>query len=276
MGTSLSRTDLANQALSNIGAQPIEDFDDTDNTSATEVRGNWELAVAETGRAHAWNCLMAAVQLQPTAQIPISPAVPVPASTAWAPLTAYAAGAYVTYGGALYQALIANTSTASFINDLTAGFWFETDQLNVDPFNPNAIAAQYPSGWAYQYPLPPDCLLMVALNDNPTVGPEQEYEIIGINLYTNQSQAVIKYVKYTEDTTRFDALFAGCVVLKLSASIATRLRQDDTSIAVRMEQLYARSLTAARAKDAGERKPRRFNPVANSRFISSRWASTNW
>lgn len=263
-------------ALSNVGAQAISDFDDLTNTSAIEVRGNWQLAVSEVARAHAWNCLMVAVQLTATAQTPITPPTSVPASTPWAPLTAYAAGDYVTYGGALYQALIANTSTASFINDLTAGFWFETDLLDVDPFNPDALAAQYPSGWAYQYPLPADCLLVVALNDNPTVGAEQEYEIIGINLYTNRSQAVIKYVAYTEDTTRYDPLFAGCVVLKLAASIATNLRQDDTQIAARMEAGYQRALTAARTKDAGERKPRRFNPVANSRYISSRWASTNW
>lgn len=273
--TTLSKTDLANNALSNIGAQAIDDFDDSTNTSAIAVRGNWQLAVAEVARAHAWNCLMAAVQLTATAQTPITPPTPVPASTPWAPLTAYAAGTYVTYGGALYQALIANTSTNSFINDLTAAFWFETDLLDTNPFDPNALASLYPSGWAYQYPLPADCLLMVALNDNPTCGPEQEYEIIGINLYTNQDQAVIKYVQYTEDTTRYDSLFAGCVVLKLGASIATSLRQDDLQIAARMDQAYQRALTAARTKDAGERKPRRFSPVQNSRFISARWASTN-
>lgn len=275
MPTTLAKIDLINMALSKIGAQSIDDIDDTENTSAIEARINWQLAVAEVGRAHAWNCLMEAVQLSATPQTPITPATPTPSSTAWAPATAYAAGEYVTYGGALYQALIANTSSASFINDLTQAFWFETDLLNVSPFDPWSLGSQYASGWAYQYPLPDDCLLLVTVNDTPYYAPATEYEIIGINLYTNIDEAIIKYVKFTEDTTRYDPLFAGCVVLMLASKMATRLRQDDANIATNMTMQYMKALSAARTKDAGERKPRRFNPIANSLLIASRYGSTN-
>lgn len=220
---------------------------------------------------------MAAVVLQPTAQTPITPPSPAVTANPWAPATVYAAGDYVTYGSPayIYQALIANTSSASFTNDLTSGFWFQTDIYNTDPFNPNAQASLYPSAWAYQYPLPPDFLLLSTLNDSPFSGCETEYEIIGINLYTNASQAVIKYVQYNEDTTRYDALFVGCLILLLASYIASRRRQDDTQIAARLYAQYLKELSKARAKDAGERKPRRFSPVNNSRWVASRYFSTN-
>ena len=179
------------------------------------------------------------------------------------------------YGGALYQALIANTSTASFINDLTAGFWFETDILNVDPFNPSDIGSQYASSWAFQYPLPADCLLVYTYNDQPRTSPDKEWEIIGTNLYSDEDTAVIHYVQYNEDSTRYDPMFTDCLVLKLASMIATRLRQDDTQIAQGAYNQYLKQLSAARTRDANERRGRRFVPQRNSNLINSRYFSTN-
>jgi hypothetical protein len=275
MPTTLAKVDLYNMALAELGVEPIADITDLTNPSVVDCNANWQLALAAVSRSHTWNCLMNAVNLVATPQIPITPLPPVPPSRPWAPATLYVAGVYVTYGGALYQALITNTSTAIFANDLTAGFWFQTDTFNSNPFDPNQLAALYPSGWAYQYPLPGDCLLLVALNDNPLTGPDPEYEIIGINLYTNEVQAVIKYVQFNEDTTRYDSLFAGCVVLLLASMVATRRRQDDTNVSAELLARYQKALSAARTKDAGERKPRRFEPVQNSRFVGSRFFSTN-
>ncbi len=272
--TTLSQTDICNTALGLLGCQPLTDITAVDDPAAVDCLAQWQQALSKVSRSHTWNCLMATAVLVPTAQTPIDPATPTPASTPWAPLTAYAANEYVTYGGQLYQALIANTSTASFTNDLTAGFWFETDVLNTNPFG-NQQAALYPSGWAYQYPLPADFLLMAALNDNPMAQPQQQFEIIGINLYTNEPQAVIKYVQYQTDTTRYDSLFVGCLALLLASMIATRRRQDDANLSASIYSQYLKSLAQARAKDAGERKPRRFDPVANSRFVGSRYWSTN-
>lgn len=275
MPTTLAKVDLFNLALAHVGAQLITDPNDTSNPSAVECNTNWQLALASVARSHPWNCLMVAAQLQPTAQTPIVPVPPGVTSTPWAPLTAYAANVFVTYGNALYQALIANTSTNSFINDLTAGFWFETDLLNIDPFNPNSLGSNYASGWAYQYPLPQDCLLVYTYNDQPMTSPEKEWEIIGINLYSDMDTAVIHYVQYNEDCTRYDGMFTDCLVLKLASMIATRLRQDDTQIAQGAKAEYLKQLSAARTRDANERRSRRFVPQQNSNLIRSRYFSTN-
>lgn len=314
-------------ALAKAGAQLVSSLTDQTNTSALAINQNWQLSVSEVGRAHSWNCLMKATVLSPTPQIPITNyslpggttvwqpytsytagdfvtysgnlyqcivnntssasfvndlaagywlSIPI-GTIPWAPATSYAAGAFVTYGGALYQALIANVSSASFINDLTKAWWFETDIYNPNPFGQAVMGdgAQYPSGWAYQYPLPSDFLLLSVLNDFWCNQAEVQYEIIGQNLYTNYSQAVIKYVAYNTDTTIFDSLFTAALVCKLAQRVATSLRQDDTAIAGKLEVEYQKALRDARVKDAGERKPFRFSPVNNSRLVASRYSSTN-
>jgi hypothetical protein len=276
MPTTLGPVQIANMALSRIGVKPIQSFLDDDSIPAEQVNLNWDLAVAEMARSHGWNCLLKAAVLVAEAQDPIEPSTPVPASTPWAPATHYAVNAYVTYGNpvTLYQALIANTSSASFVNDLTQGFWFQTDILNTNPFGCCA-GMNYASGWAYKFPLPDDCLLVTKLNDSPCEGAIEEYEIIGDALYTNESQAVIKYTWANPDSTRYDSLFVQALVFKLAAALATMLRQDDTNIALRMEQLYDKELRKARARDAGEKKPTRFNAVANSWWVKARRFSTN-
>lgn len=276
MPTTLSKQQICNQALALIGVKPINDIEAVDDIPAEQCRTNWDAAFTALAREHAWNCLLTPIALTAEAQTPIVPTAPVPASTNWAPATAYAVGDYVTFGEPqyLYQCLVANTSTASFTNDLTAGFWFQTDILDPDPFA-DCPGQNYASGWAYKYPLPEDCLLVVEINSEPCGGPETEYEIMGSALYTNQDQAIIKYVKNDPDTTRYDSMFVECLTYSLAARLATMLRQDDTNISVTMTQLYKKALSGARQKDSSERKPRRFDAVANSMWVGSRYRSTN-
>ena len=263
-------------SLSQIGVKPLADLTDLDSIPTVQALANWQLAVASLGRMHAWNCLMKPAQLQPEEQDPITPAAAVPASTPWAPATAYAVNAYVTFGDPayLYQCLVANTSSASFTNDLTQGYWFQTDTYNSNPFG-CSLADNYVSGWAYKYPLPEDLLLLCKFNDRPCEEVEETFEIMGSDLYTNEDTAIIKYTWANPDTTRYDSLFVDCLVCKLGSMLATMLRQDDRTIAQTMEGLFLKKLAAARTKAANERRARRFNPVANSRVVGSRYFSTN-
>ena len=272
--TTLGPINIANLALTRVGARTITDIDAQNDQSAAAIRETMQASIAEVSRAHNWSCLMIPAVLVPVAQDPIDPSTATPAYTDWAPFTAYTANVYVMYGLALYQALISHTSTANFINDLTSGDWFETDISNTDPFG-GCPGSQYPSGWGYKYPLPDDCLLVVTLNDQECCRISEEYEIMGTDLYTDQPNAVIKYVQYQPDSTRWDALLVGCVVLMIASKIASLLRQDDTNIATTMTQLYQRELRAARQKDGGERKVRIYDPVANSRWVAARRWSTN-
>lgn len=276
MPTTISQVNIVNAALSRIGVAQITGLDDVDSVPADQATLQWPLVLSTVARETPWNCLLKPAVLQPVAQDPINPATPFPAATAWAPATNYVVGEYVTFGSPAYyyQALIANLSSASFVNDLTQGYWFQTDLYNADPF---AIGdgSLYPSGYAYKYPLPEDCVLVYMLNGQLCSEMVDEYQIMGSNLYTNKSTAVIQYVWPDPDTTRYDTKLVECLTFKLAAALATMLRQDDTTIEQTMEAIYQRKLSGARTKNGGEGRRRRFNPVYNSRFLNSRRFSTN-
>ncbi len=273
MPSTLSQTDLSNLALSQIGAKPIQLITAQDDPSAIACNTNWQLAFLAVAREHNWNCLMKSAVLAAVPQTPIVPPGPPTGATPWAPFTSYLANVFVTYGNALYQALIANTSTASFVNDLTSGYWFETDIFNPDPFGQSFAAGNYPSGWAFKFPLPDDYVKVAMLNGQNCF--DIPWAIKGRDLYANFSQAVIQYVAALTDTTIYDSLFCNAFVFMLASKIATQLRQDSGAISAQMLVYYRAALSEARMKDANEGTPRRFSPVANSRFIASRWGSTN-
>ncbi len=275
MPTPLSQTDICNIALAQIGALAISSLADTANTSSVACATTWPLAFLAVAREHNWNCLTTDAVLSPVPQIPIVPVTPPPGTTNWAPFTAYAANAYVIYGDptTLYQALIAHTSTASFINDLTSAFWFQTDDLNPDPFC--SPGQNYPSGWGYKYSLPADFVKLIGINGQCDREFLPDNEVQGRFLFTDASSVVITYVAALADTTIYDSLFTNALVFMLASKIATTLRQDSGQISAQMTSYYVAALREARMKDANEGTPRRFNPVANSLLVASRYRSTN-
>lgn len=280
MPTTQAQVDIINQALSLLGVNPVTSIDDglaSDDPAVVQASIHWLPSLDTLGRLHRWQCITKPQVLAQVAQDPIDPTGVLPPPAAWIPGGhAYLAGDYVGFGNPqyIYQALVANVSTASFTNDLTSGFWMQTDQFNPNPFgNAGCGGCNYASGFAYKYNLPADCLLVTEYNGCTEF--EELFEIMGGALYSNDAQAVIKFTWADPDTTRYDALFVECLTFKLAAKMATKLRQDDTNVAQQMEGLFLKKLGVARAKDSGERRPRRFNPVANSRWVGARYRSTN-
>ena len=274
MPSTLDQLDICNLALSRVGEQAISNLSDQTNRAAIACNISYMSVLAEVSRAHPWNCLMRSIALNATPQTPITTTVTI-VSTPWAPNTHYAVGVYVTLGAGFYQALIDHTSTAIFTVDLTQGYWMQLSP----PTGGNGCmwgdpGIQYASGWAYQYPLPADYLLLVELNETDC-RPKVEFEIQGINLYTNDSQAVIKYVALVTDATQYDSLFSGALSLRLAASIATDLRKDGGAMAAGLLALYNRALAEARTQDGNEMKWKRYSPVQDSMWVRSRYWSTN-
>ena len=104
---------------------------------------------------------------------------------------------------------------------------------------------------------------------------QDQYEIMGSSLYTDESTAIIKYNAYVTDTTQFDSLFINALALNLAGRISTKIRADDGAMQKLLAVDYRKALGEAINKNSGEKKARRFSPVQNSRFIASRWSSTN-
>jgi hypothetical protein len=277
----LSVTDICNLALLRLGQRKIAAITDQTDGNAIACNVGYGQALGEVSRAQPWSCLKKRAFLgQLPANLTASPAIypPVPSTaTTWVPGTAYAVNAYVIYAGYLYQCLIANTASTSFAYDLTRGCWFQTDTYSPNYLGPPQGNAGSLYEWTYGYELPGDFVLLVELNGVCQWGSHvgRTCEIYQKGLYTNAASANIKYSRWEPDPTNYDPLFTGALVLNLACIIATSLRKDDARLSLTLRQEYKDYLCEARQKDGAEIKPRRYNPVSESRFVRSRWNSTN-
>jgi hypothetical protein len=298
MPISNDQTALCNVALAKIGAQSITAISDTTSASAIACSTNFNLCYQELSRLGRWNCLLTTGILTEVTQTPLpwssAGGVSSITATAWAINTVYAPGVYVTFGGYYYLVMYAYTSTNNFLNDLTTGALTQTDT----PTSGNTFGlddgSQYPSGWAHQFLLPSDFLLLAILNDSPVwdFGGEgsDDYELMAgaptypiatppANkvpcLFCDAEHAVVQYVPNQPDTTQWDPLFANCFTLKLAATISTTLRQDGGRMETELIQAFDKALRTARARNGGERQARRFNPIPTSLFNQSRYIGLN-
>jgi hypothetical protein len=284
MPLTLTQTDIANLALMRLGQRKIQSISDPTDPNAIACDVAWLSALGEVGRETPWNCLKARQALNQLAPAPGSPATnPLfpPTATQWAPAQNYAVNAYVTFGfpAYLYQCLIANTSGSSFTIDLTKGFWFQTDLFSPNYLNqPGNASPLYE--WPYAFGLPTDFLLLTELNGQNcwwnrgnTYG--SLYEVYQKTLYCRAPTADIKYNQLQTDTSCYDSLFIRALECKIAELIATTVRKDDASLSLKMRGLYMQSIARARVQNAAESNPRRYSLVSQSRFVSSRYNSTN-
>jgi hypothetical protein len=270
-----------------LGQRKIQSINNQTDANAIACNVAWNESFGAVAREAPWNCLKANASLSPvvvstnvTNQQTDIPST----STIWTPGTAYQVNVYVTYASYLYQCLIANVASTNFAADLTKGYWFQTNYFS--PTYLGMAGGGYGTEWSNMFQLPSDFITLIELNNNNlwgggatawgTAGSQgASHEIFQNVLYTNQSYAVIKYVQYQPDTTKYDSLFTDALVLKLASTMATDLRKDDATLSLRLKQEYKQVLSEARTKNAGEDKLRRYNIVSESRFIRSRWRSTN-
>ncbi len=290
MPTSLGPVQICNVALSKIGSATIASLTDLTSQEAITCNNNWELAYLEVSGSARWSCLLTPAVLASVPQTPLPGCTPVPTPVPWAPLTSYLANVYLTYGEYYYITNYAYTSTNNFLNDLTTEALTQTNLPTSQPFFPPGSGGGYPSGWAYQYLLPADFQLLAELNDQVFWDfwgwGCDDYEIMNGtppgsqqagpgSLFTNASQAVIKYVQNVADPTKFDSLFTTALTFKLASMIATSLRQDGGKMEEGMLALYKQAMSKAEIKNAGERKPRRFNLIESSRVNRARFGGIN-
>lgn len=298
----LGQTDIANLALMEIGQQPIDDIESLNGEAPAVCRAAFWQSAREVGRSHNWRCLNKRIRLvqlvfpqsssfaQGTAiGFPgCYPSVPPPY---WLPNTEYAGGTLVTYGQAIYYSLAPfgpQLSSNNFINDLTDGLWAQL-YSSTPPFGFGPASGLYE--WGFGYALPSDYLLLSELNGVDCRYGQNEgdlYEIFNnqiLNqdktlsnataLFCNEPFANVKYTALIQDTTVWDPLFVDAMVVLLASKIATPIRGDDGKLAMALRQKYKTdTLPTAKLKDAGEGKPKRYDPTRESNFIRSRRGST--
>lgn len=242
--TPLNQVQICNLALSRIGAQAITSITDTTNPSAIACNTWWTMIVSEVGRSAPWKCLMKRVMINPVTGYP-------PAAV----------------GGV----------TPPYLYEWNAQYALPSDYLRMVMLNGNDVWAS--NGFiGDEFEVYGQALL------NPSLSPPAT-PIFGPSLFGSPTPdpttglpptADVKYTAYTDDTTTWDQLFVACVAALLSVRIATVIRKDDTQMAQAMEKEYLGVLLPRALKiDGNEAKPVRYCIDSESRFIGSRWCSTN-
>jgi hypothetical protein len=147
-----------------------------------------------------------------------------------------------------------------------------------------AVSSDRPS-WAYAYQLPADCLKprSVLANEVCDDSVSDDY-IVETNaagtkvLYTNRSEATLRYTRTLTDTTRFTPMFVAALARLLASMLAGPIIKGGEGMRVSQGQMqiYLVELATAKADDSntGSRKNqlREFVPSA----VRARGAPSAW
>jgi hypothetical protein len=244
--STLTQVNIANLALSRIGAKAITTM--ADNTpTALAVNTWWTQAVSIVARSAPWNCLMKRMMVDPVAGYP--PAV-------------------------------VDNVVPEYLYEWSAEYQLPADYVRLVELNGNDVwdadgtfnGDQYEIyGQARLNPAPPasssaPALYGPALFANPDPDPTTG----------DPPQADMKYVCYTDDTTVYDSLFIDSLICILGARVATGLRKDDAQMALALENEFTKVLLPKAIRvNLNEGKPVRYDLASESRFVASRWGSTN-
>jgi hypothetical protein len=124
--------------------------------------------------------------------------------------------------------------------------------------------------WSYAFGLPTDYSRMLTYNSFAPADPVTPYQIVGNQLYTDDSEAVISYIKSINDENLFDPLFVNALSTRLASKLARPLA-GSMDLEKALLQQFEVSLAEARRIDAGEGIPRRRFQWVDSDLVQSRY-----
>jgi hypothetical protein len=124
--------------------------------------------------------------------------------------------------------------------------------------------------WLYAFALPVDFGRMLIFNSFSPATPMLPYQIVGNQIYTDESEAVISYIQNITDENRFDPLFVDALVYRLASKLARPLA-GSLDIEKINNSYFEKALAEARRIDAGEGIPRRKMQWIDSDLVRSRY-----
>ncbi len=132
------------------------------------------------------------------------------------------------------------------------------------------IAPDPEFAWKYAFGLPTDFVRLLTFNAFEPAMPVNPYQIVGDQLYTDESTAVISYIRKVEDPNLFDPLFVEALVKRLGAKLARPLA-GSLDIEKMLNAEYDKALAEARRVDAAQGNPRRRMLWVDSELVNSRY-----
>lgn len=125
-------------------------------------------------------------------------------------------------------------------------------------------------GWANRFPLPADCLRVVAVNDSSETDPRQDWTVEGAFVLSNDEAVDIAYVARTTAVDSFDPLFTQALVVLLAAELATVLTRGDSFRETLLKEYEGLVAPLARRVDANEQRLTERIPYYDSDLVRSR------
>jgi hypothetical protein len=124
-------------------------------------------------------------------------------------------------------------------------------------------------GWTYSYPIPEDCMRIIAVNGIRRLSCESFWKQEGLNIYTNADAVELEYVAFDDDATHYDNLFINAITaLFASRLVAQRRRDANLSSALLAE--YNQVLSRARTVDGTQKHDVKYDGRQKSLMERSR------
>lgn len=121
-----------------------------------------------------------------------------------------------------------------------------------------AVQGTAPTGWAFRYALPSDCIRLLRIAVADPEGGIVRFEVVGDStgrfVLCDEPAAEAIYTARVEDPNQYDSGFSSALVDQLAAHVAYPITQK-TDAAVRLAQLARTAMAEAMAADANEATP---------------------
>ena len=238
MSTSAAKLSIANQALQEIGAAQITDFDDG-STEANPVKLIYDDTRDDFLVDNPWTFAR-------TRTMPVNITYPSETPDAWVTATAYAVGDYVLHSSVNYTCLTAHTS-GTFATDLAAGKWTASaDALTVNYDNISVV-----------YHLPSDFLALYQIS----AASSHQIEFTPLNgtktkcLLSDNANLGIVYIFQNDDPSTYFPAAKKALIKKLSANLTLHLTSSGKTRKDLLVEYETIDLPRAMAKDSQQGTP---------------------
>jgi hypothetical protein len=233
----VTETDVANLALSRLGAQEITGLTDG-SRNADICKRHYERVRDEILSMFLWSCACVRKELQETSEID------------WTENTEYALHEYCLNNSNVYVCSTAGTSAGS------GGPSGTGSDIEDGTVHWNYIAALETNNteYTYQYIKPYDSLRIISVSDS--YGKEHVYRKEGMYLYSDTENALVRFIFRETDPEKWEELLRSAIILRLAWVISFPITQkENLSKAIQNEFLMVFSEARKATRQESQNRP---------------------
>lgn len=243
---------IASLALTRIGHEGVSSFSSSGNKASRWFDANYDFLRKSLMREHAWRFAVKRDVLTADTIGDITGATAASPVVVTSTAHGYDNGDVVFIAGVIGMTQINNRTFT------VAGKTTDTFQLS--GIDGSAYSAYVSGGklygyvateYAYRFPLPPDCLRLLRINDAEI----DDYRVEQGHILTDEGTCVVEYIFDQTDESQLDDQFVDLLAARLSAEICFYLT-DNQSLTEQAWKVYNEKASLARTMDSRQGYPR--------------------